>query len=82
MPVYQDGITNKLTKFKINNIKYMIDSASVINDKREHFSCCLTCEGKEMAFDGMSAHRIVPMQWKKNLNKNGIKKSMNLHTIL
>ena len=70
MPVYQDGITNKLTKFKINNIKYMIDSASVINDKREHFSCCLTCEGKEMAFDGMSAHRIVPMQWKKNLNKN------------
>jgi hypothetical protein len=70
MPVYQDGITNKLTKFKVNNIKYMIDSASVINDKREHFSCCLTCEGKEMAFDGMSAHRIVPMQWKKNLNKN------------
>ena len=63
-------ITNKLIKFKVNNIKYILDSASIINDKRQHFSCCLTCEGKEMGFDGMSFHRIVPMKWKHNLNKN------------
>ena len=62
--------TQTLVKFKINNIKYVLDSASVINDTSEHFSCCLTCEGKEMAFDGLSFHRIVPLQWKKNLNKN------------
>ena len=70
LEVNQNFITNKLVKFKVNNIKYMLDSASVMNDNRQHFSCCLTCEGKEMAFDGMSFHRIVPLKWKKNLNKN------------
>ena len=28
------------------------------------------CEGKEMAYDGMSFHRIVPFNWKKSINSN------------
>ena len=30
----------------------------------------LTCEGKEMGYDGMSFHRLVPMKWKKHLNSS------------
>lgn len=72
---YQNsGITNKMMEFEINTnfeiIKYGLDSASVLNDKNMHFCCVLTCEGKEMAFDGMSFSRIIPMKWKQNLNKN------------
>ena len=67
VPRYENA--TKMTKFKINNIKYVLDSASIINDTSEHFCCTLTCEGKEMAFDGMSFHRIVPLQWKHLLNK-------------
>lgn len=68
------NITNKLIEFNIiiNNetITYKLDSASVLNDTHKHFSCVLTCEGREMAFDGMSKSRIVPLEWKQNINKN------------
>ena len=72
---YQNsGVINKASEFAVETnlgtIKYGLDSASVLNDKNEHFSCVLTCEGKEMAFDGMSFSRIVPLMWKQNLNKN------------
>jgi len=72
---YQNsGVINKLQEFTVESnlgtITYGLDSASVLNDKNAHFSCVLTCEGKEMAFDGMSFSRIIPMNWKQNLNKN------------
>jgi hypothetical protein len=72
---YQNsGIVNKTVEFavetSVGTIKYGLDSASVLNDKNEHFSCVLTCEGEEMAFDGMSFSRIIPLKWKQNLNKN------------
>jgi hypothetical protein len=67
-------ITNKLITFTIGNFKYALDSAAIINDTSKtsdaHFTATLTCEHKEMAFDGLSFHRIIPLNWKKNLNKN------------
>ena len=51
-------------------IVYRLDSAAVLDSTNEHFSCVITCENVEMAFDGMSISRIKPMQWKANLNRN------------
>jgi hypothetical protein len=62
--------TNKPTKFKLGNAKYQLDSAVIRDKNGNHFSSLLTCEKKEMAYDGMSFHRLVNMDWKKRINDN------------
>ena len=54
----------------VNEGKYQIDSAVIRDISKQHFCSTITCEGKEMAYDGMSFHRIVPLQWKDKLNSN------------
>jgi len=61
---------NKPISFKINNAKYVLDSAVVRDTKKEHFCSLITCEGKEMGYDGMSFHRLVPFAWKNKLNSH------------
>ena len=63
-------VTNKSTHFTINGKKYALDSCIIRNTKRHHFSSLLTCEKTEMAYDGMSFHRLVKMDWKKHINTN------------
>jgi hypothetical protein len=46
----------------------MLDSCVIRNTKGHHFSALLTCEKREMAYDGMSFHHLVPMEWKKYIN--------------
>ena len=48
-----------------NNIKYKLDSC-IVRDVRSqlHFCALITCEGKEMGYDGMSFGRFKPVQWK------------------
>jgi hypothetical protein len=65
-----NNVTNKPTHFTVNNKKYMLDSCIIRDTGRQHFSSLLTCERKEMAYDGMSFHRLVNMDWKKNINTN------------
>jgi hypothetical protein len=65
-------VVNKKTQFTIDDKKYVLDSCIIRNTKRHHFSSLLTCERVEMAYDGMSFHRLVKMDWKKNINKNYI----------
>ena len=60
----------KPTLFSIKNTKYKIDSAVVRDISKQHFCCTITCEGKEMGYDGMSFHRLVPLSWKNKLNSN------------
>lgn len=63
--------TNKSTKFALpNGAKYKLDSCIIRNTKGHHFSSLLTCEKKEYGYDGMSFHRLVPLSWRKLLNKD------------
>jgi hypothetical protein len=69
-PGYSGEITNKETTFSINGLTYELDSCIIRDIEQNHFSAVLTCEGKEMAYDGASFHRIAPMKWKHLLNRN------------
>lgn len=62
--------TNKPTKFKLGNAKYQLDSGIIRDRNGNHFSSLITCEKKEMAYDGMSFHRLVNMEWKTRINTN------------
>ena len=73
LEVYDEEANNFITKpisFKINDAKYEIDSAVVRDISKQHFCATITCEDKEMGYDGMSFHRLVSMKWKDNLNSN------------
>lgn len=60
----------KPEKFKIGNAEYKLDSSVIRDTTQQHFCATITCEGKEMGYDGMSFHRLVPMQWKNSINSN------------
>jgi hypothetical protein len=60
--------TNKPLSFNIRDAAYQIDSTVIRDNSKQHFCCTITCEGKEMAYDGMSFHRMVPLQWKHKMN--------------
>jgi len=57
-------------EFEIEGALYRIDSVAIINTTGEHFCAGITCEGKEMIFDGYSGHRLNRLNWKKMLNKD------------
>jgi hypothetical protein len=58
----------KPVSFTINEATYMIDSASIRDISKRHFCATLTCDGKEIAYDGMSFHRLEPFEWKHKMN--------------
>ena len=58
-----DKVQNKATSFDLNGHKYVLDSAVIRDTSKQHFCATLTCEDKEMAYDGMSFHRLVNMEW-------------------
>lgn len=61
-------VKNKPTSFKIDNAEYVLDSCVIRDIQQQHFCAMITLEGKEMGYDGMSFHRLVPMQWKTKIN--------------
>jgi hypothetical protein len=64
--------TQKPIKFKTQNKKaiYKIDSAVIRDTKKQHFCATITCEKKEMGYDGLSFHRLVNLKWKQNINND------------
>jgi hypothetical protein len=60
----------KPISFTVNEGKYEIDSAVIRDVSKQHFCATLTCEDKEMGYDGMSFHRLVSLDWKQKLNAN------------
>lgn len=60
----------KPISFIINEAKYQIDSTVVRDITKQHFCSTITCEKKEMAYDGMSFHRVESLEWKEKLNSN------------
>lgn len=62
--------TNKPRNFFVKGAKYSLDSCVIRDTTQQHFSANLTCENKEFAYDGMSFHRLVPLEWKKFINSD------------
>jgi hypothetical protein len=60
----------KPVSFSVKDAKYEIDSAVIRDTTKQHFCSTITCEGKEMGYDGMSFHRLVSLQWKHKMNSN------------
>jgi hypothetical protein len=61
---------NKPRSFTVNGVKYSLDSCIIRDTTQQHFCATLTCENLEMAYDGMSFHRLVPLSWKKYINSD------------
>lgn len=61
-------IKDKVTEFTIDGSTYILDSCVIRDIDQQHFCATITCEGKEMGYDGMSFHRLVPMKWSNKLN--------------
>ena len=70
--IYKDNANkvNKPQSFKINNATYELDSAAIIDMSSQHFCATITCEGKEMGYDGMSHHPLIPYNWKNKINSD------------
>jgi hypothetical protein len=65
------GVTrNKPKSFFLKGAKYEMDSCIIRDTSQQHFCATLTCEKKEMAYDGLSYHRMVPLTWKKYINSD------------
>ena len=63
-------VINKPRSFLIKGAKYSLDSCVIRDTSQQHFSANVTCEKKEFAYDGMSYHRLVQMEWKKYINSD------------
>jgi hypothetical protein len=63
-------VTNKPRSFFIKGVKYLLDSCIIRDTSQQHFCATLTCEKKEMAYDGMSYHRLVDLSWTKYINSD------------
>lgn len=73
LEVYDENASEfnkKPVSFSVGDAKYEIDSAVVRDISKQHFCSTITCEGKEMGYDGASFHRLVPLQWKHRMNSN------------
>jgi hypothetical protein len=60
----------KPISFSLKDAKYEIDSAVLRDTTKQHFCTTITCEGKEIGYDGASFHRLVPLSWKHKMNNN------------
>ena len=73
LEVYDDKASEfnkKPVTFTVNEGRYSIDSAVIRDVSKQHFCATITCEGKEMGYDGMSFHRLVPLEWKHKMNSD------------
>lgn len=53
-----------------DGVKYVLDSAIIRNTEKHHFSSCITVNGEEYIFDGMSFSRITKFGWRRYLTQN------------
>ena len=64
------AVTNKPKSFVINGYKYILDSCIIRDTSQQHFCATITCNNKEMAYDGMSNHQLIDLEWKKHINSD------------
>jgi hypothetical protein len=73
LEIYDEDATKmnkKSLSFSVKNSEYKIDSAVVRDISKQHFCSTITCEDREMGYDGASFHRLVPLKWKHRINSN------------
>ena len=67
--------TRKLKKqytYTINSkkVKYVLDSAIIRSQNKSHYSCYITGNKKDYAFDGASFSYLLPYSWKNKINSD------------
>lgn len=55
---------------KGKKVKYILDSAIIRSQNQNHYSCYITGNKKEYAFDGASFSYLLPFKWKDKINSN------------
>jgi len=60
----------KGTTVKHGRYRYKLDSAVIRDNNHTHFACCITCNKKQMIYDGAAFTKVVPKKWKSLVNKN------------
>jgi hypothetical protein len=60
----------KVLQFQVKEYLYVLDSAAIIDNDRNHFCGLLMCNKQEYGYDGMSNSRLIKLEWKKLLNKS------------
>lgn len=54
--------------FEVGNVQYILDSALIIDDDREHFCCFITVNGADYGFEGISHSTVQRKEWKQYIN--------------
>ena len=73
-PGNSGNIDKKKLKFNLvyngEKVTYALDSVLIRDTSTRHFCCLITCNGKDLGFDGESYHRMSPFEWRKLINEN------------
>ena len=43
-------------------------ASKIYESTKQHFCSTITCEGKELGYDGFSFHRLETLEWKEKMN--------------
>jgi hypothetical protein len=68
-PGFSGQITNRPLEMVIRRTTYRLDSVAMRDVKQQHFAAFLTCEKRQMVFEGFSSRKLIPFEWKTKLNK-------------
>lgn len=60
----------KRTTINHANNTYKLDSAIIRDNNHTHFSCAITCNNREMLYDGAAFTKLISKKWKSLINTN------------
>ena len=60
-------LTNEYT-VQGKKYKYTLDSAIIMSKDKQHYSCLISGNKRDYAFDGAAFSRLTPFEWKNKLN--------------
>lgn len=60
----------KRTMIKHDTNTYKLDSAIIRDNNHTHFGCAITCNKRDMLYDGAAFTKLVSKKWKSLINKN------------
>ena len=66
----QSNRFKKRTTIKNSAATYKMDSAVIRDNNHNHFACAITCNGREMFYDGAAFSPLITKKWKTMLNRN------------